>query len=316
MVTTPPSMAQHTKSSSPGLPSLSDLLVERMPQPTSRGKVIAVPVEATVGLANARSLLQLFHRDKQDNTKNSYETVHTELPSGNQGSTDKGIKEKVEKSRKKLDKSEHARPRRKSKSHLTSETSVDTVIADSVANDEGLIDTGRKTQKKKPRKDEQTKIKKAKVIKPWSSFSNPKRPRKACIEDLLGTAITRRDSEANINGAENTSAAHNEQDLGLVEASKRRRDWTPARDTSKALSLVNESEAAWSALIPCESPLLVESPTGGLLKRLGEYGFGGADEAAGLKPHPQRDLIGQAATKKRKTDVRLWFADDILLTAC
>ncbi len=143
MVTTPPSMAQHTKSSSPGLPSLSDLLVERMPQPTSRGKVIAVPVEATVGLANARSLLQLFYRDKQDDTKNSYETVHTDLPSGNQGSTDKGIKEKVEKSRKKLDKSEHARPRRKSKSYLTSETSVDTVIADSVANDEGVIDTGR-----------------------------------------------------------------------------------------------------------------------------------------------------------------------------
>ncbi|KAL8919318.1 MAG: hypothetical protein Q9172_005039 [Xanthocarpia lactea] len=303
MVKTPPSMAQHTKSSSPGLPSLSDLLVERMPQPTSRSKVITVPVEATVGLANAKSLLQLFHRDKQDNTQPSYETVHTELPSSNQGSTDKGIKEKVEKSRKKLDKSEYARPRRKSKSHLISETSVDTVIANSVPNDEGLIDTGRKEQNKKPKKDEQTKIKKAKVIKPRSSLSNPKRPKKACVEDILGTAITRCDIGANIDGAENTSAAHNEQDLGLIEALKRRRDWTPARDTSKALTLVNESETAWSALIPCESPSLVESPTGGLLKRLGEYGFGGADQAAGLRPHPHRDLVGQAATKKRKLDL-------------
>ncbi|KAL8859130.1 MAG: hypothetical protein Q9178_004393 [Gyalolechia marmorata] len=302
MVATPPSMAQHTKSSSPGLPSLSDLLVESMPQPTSGSKVTAVPAEATVGLANARSLLQLFHRDKQDNTQPSHETVHTKLPSSNQGSTDKGIKEKVEKSRKELDRSEHARARRKSKSHLTSKTSVDTVIADGVAN-EGLINTRRKTPNRKPRKDGQTKIKKTKVIKPWSSFSNPKRPKKASIEDILGTAITRYDIEANISGAENTSAAHNEQDLGLVEASKRRRDWTPARDTLKALSLVDQSEAAWSALIPCESPSLVESPTGGLLKRLGEYGFGGADQAAGLGPHPQRGLIGQAATKKRKLDL-------------
>ncbi|KAL8785177.1 MAG: hypothetical protein Q9213_003524 [Squamulea squamosa] len=259
-----------------------------MLRPKGRCKLTANPCDAAVGFTTARNLLQPTPIS-QEAPQPSFEIVHSGITANHQKLDNKGISEVAEKSRREAKRSEDARAQRKSKPSTKPRISADAVV---VANDVEGIDFQRKKQTKRPKDDGQTKIKKAKVTKPRSGLNNPKLPRKVCTEEDLGIGHTGCDTETNID-------AH----LGLAEAVKRRRDWTPTKDTVTESNLPAETEAAWSALVPYESPSVVNSPDGGLLKRLGEYGFAKTDHAANTRSYLQSDLIGQAVTKKRKLEL-------------
>ncbi|KAI4245867.1 MAG: hypothetical protein L6R42_010082, partial [Xanthoria sp. 1 TBL-2021] len=225
IATTPPSTAQHAIPSSPGLPSLSEILAEKMPRPPNQNKTIAVP-DTTTDFTSARSLPR-----KEDVTQPLNAQRQLGLAGYNHGLDVGGTKADAEKSRTERNKSEHAKVLRTSKSSSTPKLSGDTVGAENEVNHENMIDSGRKKRMKKPKKDDQTKIMKAKVTKPRSSSNSSKHPKKVCTGSIRAIVDNQCDIEAAIDGEENKSGAYNEPDLGLIEALRRRRDWTPARDT-------------------------------------------------------------------------------------
>ncbi|KAL8769151.1 MAG: hypothetical protein Q9209_004785 [Squamulea sp. 1 TL-2023] len=287
ITTNPSSMIQHAISSSPVLPSLSEIFDERMARPKNRSISVATPCDAAVGFISASNVLQPAPMNYEAPLPSS-ETVRSGLTANHRKLHDKGVSKDAGKSRKEVAKSGDARGQGKSQSSKKSKIPADAVIT---ASDEDGIDPQRKKQTKRPKDDGQTKIKKAKVTKPRSGLNNPKLSRIVCTEENPGIATSGCDME-NI-----------EADLGLTEAVKRRRDWTPTRDTAREPNLPAETEAAWSALVPSEPPSVVNFPDGGLLKRLGEYGYAKADHTVNSRSYPQPDLSGQAITKKRKLDL-------------
>ncbi|KAL8729630.1 MAG: hypothetical protein Q9166_004579 [cf. Caloplaca sp. 2 TL-2023] len=272
-----------------------------MPRLISGSTTVAISTDASVGFSSVKSLLQLSNLREKEIT-DSLKGIVSLDPKGNlQGSNEKVPKATTEKSRKENDRSQQPKHLRKSVTISTSKKPADSVVAEDVANPEKGIDTGRKRKTKKPRIDDQTKIKKAKVTKPSSGSKTSKRPKKT-FEDVPVTVDTECEIEASVSEAEIAPAVQTEPHLGLLEAVKRRRDWTPTKDTSKESDLPSETEVAWSAFIPCEAPPPAQSPRGGFGKRLREFGFTNLDQNADLRPHATRDVRGEAATKKRKLE--------------
>ena len=289
IATTPPSMTQNAIASSPGLPSVSKIIAEKMSRPQNGNEIVAVP-DTTVAFQSV-SLPR-----KKGVTQSSNAQGHLELESNSHGLDVPGINADLEKSRTEQDKSGQAKARRKRKPSSTPKLTGNTVVAKDVIGDENVIDSGRKKRVRKSKKDDQTRITEGKITKPGSSSNHSKRPKKVSTENVRAIVNNQCDIEASLDAEQNYLGAYDDPDLGLIEAlRRRRRDWTPARDTPKEVRRVSEA--------PAESPFIVKSADAGLFRRLGEYGFGGIDEAVVPRPRQLRDLHGQAATKKRKLHV-------------
>lgn len=289
IATTPSSMTQNAIASSPGLPSVSKIIAEKMSRPHNANKITAVP-DSTVALQSGKSLPR-----KEGVTQSSNAPRHSELESNSRGLDVAGTKADVENSRPERGTTGQAKARRKSKPSSTPKLTRDTVVAKDAIGDENVIDSGRKKRVRKSKKDDQTRIREGKITKPGSSSKASKRPKKVCTETVRAIVDHQCDIEPSLDAEENYLGACDDPDLGLIEALRRRRDWTPAKDTPKEVRRVSEA--------PAESPFIVKSADAGLFKRLGEYGFGGADEAIVPRPRQLHDLNGQAATKKRKLHV-------------
>ncbi|KAL9000991.1 MAG: hypothetical protein Q9169_000475 [Polycauliona sp. 2 TL-2023] len=295
---TTPSGAQHAVSSSPGLPSLSDILNERMPRSPDQEKAPDDLGNASFRFTSARSLPR-----NEDLPRLSNAVTRIESTSFNRGSDERDTHADSEKRRVEHGISEHSKTRRRSKLGSTPKSPGDIIIMDNEFHDGNDIESGRKKRTKKPRKDDQTRIMKAKIKKPRSNLKTSKHPKNGNKEGNRAIVDSRRNPEPIINDNSKKSNAYNESDLGLNEAQQRRKDWTPVKDTSKAWSRTSEIEAVCPALLPAgsSSPLMIAD--GVLLKRLGEYGFGGTDQAVFSRPRSPRDLNAQPVTKKHKLNL-------------
>ncbi|KAL8696511.1 MAG: hypothetical protein Q9224_002757 [Gallowayella concinna] len=300
--TTPPRLSQPTLSSSPGLPSLSKL-VGGILQPTRRRAIYS---EASPRFTGAKSVPQPANSTEQNFTHSSNEAPFSEAKNSLQSPAAKTAMTGAEKIRKESEKSDKPNARRKNAVSSKTKKSSDTAVAVGA----GSVESGdvcvENKQPKKPKKNDQTKLKKAKVTKPGSRSITSKRPKKTFVEDLLGTASNECEIDANVLESKTSPVLYNESGLGLVEAVKRRRDWTPAKHMSEDHELSNETEGAWSALIPCGSPSLVRHmDESDFAKRLGEFGFANSGpQAVSLVLPASRDSHGEAAaTKKRKLDL-------------
>ncbi|KAL8808214.1 MAG: hypothetical protein Q9182_000278 [Xanthomendoza sp. 2 TL-2023] len=211
----------------------------------------------------------------------------------------------AEESRKQTETSDKPNSRGKSVARSKTKRSADTAVAVSAGDVESGHVGAEKKQLKNPKKDAQTKLKKAKVTKPGSRSSMSKRPEKKFVEDVIGTANGKCETGANIFEIAESPAVYKEAGLGLVEAVKRRRDWSPAKDMSKDIELSNETEGAWSALVPCSPPSAVTNMhEGEFAKRLGEFGFAtSAPQAVNLVIPALWNPNSESATKKRKLDL-------------
>ena len=268
-----PSKIQHANSSSPGLPSVSEILAERMPQllNQSRDKAEAVPDTIAVGSISAR-------RHPRDDVPQSSDAKPQIAFASNSRVAEKDCVER--------NKLNGVRVRRKSK------PSSKAKLSGNMVNDENGIESGGKKRIKRARKADQTKITKAKVTKPRAGSNSLK---KACTEDF--EAVNSRCTiDAGMDNQRNTSV-YSEPGMGLTDAVPRKKDWTPVRDTSRAT--INDC----SMLVPTGSPYPVKPADVVLLKHLGGYRLGGTNQNVVSRPQPPRDSNGQATTKKRKLDV-------------
>ncbi|KAL8850594.1 MAG: hypothetical protein Q9221_004464 [Calogaya cf. arnoldii] len=271
-----------------------------MPRSLNQSKPIAIPGYSNVGFTSAKSL------SRGEDVKHSLNaTRQLELADNVHGSNKGGTEVDGKKIPIEGGRPETKKVRRKSNWSSTPKVSGDTVVVENGTNDEIRIDSGRGKRIKKQKKDDQTKITKTKIVKPRSSSNTSKHPKKACKETIPGILDPEGDFEPIIE--ENTLGAYKEPGLRLMGALPRRRDWTPARDTSREAGRTNGPEAACSALASVGSPL-IQSADGGMLKRLREYGFGGPDQAEVSKPYPIPDSSREAATKKRKLDLATGIA--------
>ena len=274
VLSSPPSKTQHAISSSPALPSVSEILAERMPCPLnqSRAKVKAVPDTTGVGFTRARRL------PRKDVPQLLGATPQIAFTSNNRVA-DQGCTEGNEPDGMKV--------RRKIKPGSTTKSSGNMV------NDEKSIGSEGKKQIKKPRKGDQTKITKAKVTKPRSGLNTLK---KACTEKSAAVN-SRYTIDASIDNQRHRSVVYGEPDMGSIDAVPRKKDWTPVRDTSRVV--INDC----SMLLPTGSPSPVKPADGVLLKHLGGYRLEGVDQNLVSRPQPPCNSNGQATTKKRKLDV-------------
>ncbi|KAL8820256.1 MAG: hypothetical protein Q9223_001488 [Gallowayella weberi] len=265
-------------------------------QPTGRR---AITSEASPRSTSTNSLLQRVDSPEQKSVYSSKQALFSEPKNSLQNPNTKAAKIGAEKIRKQTEKSDKPNSRGRSVVRPKTRRSAVTATAVSIGDVESGNIGGEEKQLKKPKKDDQTKLKKAKVTKPGSRSSTSKWPEKRFDEDVIGT-----DSRKCETGADSPAVYH-EAGLGLVEAVKRRRNWSPANDMSEDMELLNETEGAWSALIPRESPSLIRSMhEGDFAKRLGEFGVANSvPQAVNLAIPASWNTNSEAATKKRKIDL-------------
>ncbi|KAL8889828.1 MAG: hypothetical protein Q9192_005956 [Flavoplaca navasiana] len=274
VLSSPPSKPQHAMSSSPGLPSVSEILAERIPRPLnqSRAKAKAVPDSTDVDFTSANRL------PRKDVPQSLDATPHIAFTSNNRVAE----KDCIERNE-----PDGVKVRRKMKRGSTTKSSGNMV------NDKNSIGSGAKKRIKKPRKGDQTKITQAKVTKPSSGLNTLK---KAYTEGFAAVN-SRCTIDASIDNQRHTSVVYGEPDMGSIDAVPRRKDWTPVRDTSRVV--INDC----SILLPTGSPSPVKPADGVLLKHLGGYRLVGADQNVVSRPQPPCNSNGQATTKKRKLDL-------------
>ena len=153
-----------------------------------------------------------------------------------------------------------------------------------------------KKRSKQPRKHDQSTIKKTNITKPSTSITGQKRSKAADAEFAL--------EQQRVADGKKPRAAQSECDLGLPEAQKRRKDWTPTKKSVDGAKPLDEVEAAWSALIPCESPS-EKTLDARLGKLVGSFGYADAGNTPVDKTYTSRQLDEEFFKKGRRLDVSL-----------
>lgn len=91
-------------------------------------------------------------------------------------------------------------------------------------------------------------------------------------------------------------------DLGLIEAIKRRKVWTPVKDTLRRTPLEECGTTSRPELSP-EECVNGRSAPSGFDDLLGDYGYARDDNSRMLDSEKNRDTDGQGSTKRRKIEV-------------
>ncbi|KAI4121253.1 MAG: hypothetical protein LQ338_006471 [Usnochroma carphineum] len=302
--TTPLSMSKNTASSSPGLPSPSKLLMGKVSRLARRDTAIPKTNIACFGSTSAPSLLQLAAPNDQ--------TYSTEYGSGYvlKAREIEGFESKDSKSTKK----DHAGGQSKHKieqrqrgpisvTRLKSNASPKSSTAKAGLKDRDESVLSGKKRAKQSKEDGQTKIKKTNVTKPGAATAKSKRCKGKPIVEGTRCGGPERVEQADIRESKNSSDAQSQDGLGLTDALKRKKDWTPIKKTLLDTCPLSGAEAAWSALIPPGSPSNVEIPERGFGKLVGDFGYADASSAGTARTNETRSISGECATKRRKLNL-------------
>ncbi|KAL9593510.1 MAG: hypothetical protein Q9219_007515 [cf. Caloplaca sp. 3 TL-2023] len=293
------SFASHKNvvSSSPGLPSPSQILISK-----SVGENAANPNNKTGSLefTKASSFLRSTKSDQPVSSTTCKPASASKSTSAQQDVTlekDQGKEPEARISRK-------ASSIRKSGPRSTTKTipkfSTARSVNDTSANAAGV----KEKTTKQLRKEDQSTISKARITKPGARRTASKRS-KTAEPKVAGDAPDGRDPPKDqITKAEEASPPRpSKEDLGLAEALKRRREWTPAKKTAHTADRLDEVESAWSALIPYESPPNGRSPGAGFGKFTDGFGYTNIENPIGDKCYASSGLGEETSTKRLKLDV-------------
>ncbi|KAL9010946.1 MAG: hypothetical protein Q9173_004168 [Seirophora scorigena] len=140
-------------------------------------------------------------------------------------------------------------------------------------------------------KDAQTKIGKTSITKPGAGTSGPKRCKGIATGAKTDGGDARSDAEAEQRKEKNSLIANDEHSLGLTEALRRRRDWTPSKETPVALDHVNETGLTWNVSAS------LEVQNGGFTKLVEDFGY----LDAGVHPaKPRKSPVKRDKSLKKK----------------
>ncbi|KAL8722205.1 MAG: hypothetical protein Q9225_001250 [Loekoesia sp. 1 TL-2023] len=303
--TTTLQMSKTAISSSPGLPSPSQILMGKITRPKNGSAAVSVPNDINTGFTSGSSLVQIGSLD---------DGIFPTLSDGNGISKAKNVLEDMDaapprvaekdlKRRQEIGRSGKAKGSRQTGLRPKSKASPDSAAAQVNVNPIEEGSTSRSKNRKKPQKGDQSTIRKTKIIKPGAGTAAQKRSKKidtaAAPEHQDGGCKEQRRVEED----KERQALWTEHGLGLAEALKRRKDWTPTKRIVGEADPLNEVEAAWSGLIPLKSPSSGKPLDAGLGKLVENFRYADADKASLDKKHASRSFNEECLTKRRKLDL-------------
>ena len=215
------------------------------------------------------------------------------------------------------DRSKQQRARAKTSSvtkHLADIVSAAIVVKSSPAG------TVKKASSSKLKEPAQTKIKKGKVtkavdtneaLKDDENLRRKKARKSLSLEEASGSSVGAIEGQKVQNLGEDLHniplsdvgklpSVNTFLPLGLDEATRRRKEWTPVRDTSEGFIILDSVDAR-----PSGAPVaVVQNPASSQFGNLlGGYGFAQANSESTSRPEILRNSSGEALTKRRKLEV-------------
>lgn len=157
---------------------------------------------------------------------------------------------------------------------------------------------------KKPRRkgvikgeEAQTKIKKAKITKPGTA-----REKKATTETSLKkkAKVLAKKSDLPLPVIGNIASTEKPLDLCLVEALRRRRDWTPTEDTVRDIA-GGSSKSIETPSVESQGAKIL--PSTGFGSLVGRFGFAQQNESSAIATGAPRLANGEAIVKRRKVEI-------------
>lgn len=159
-----------------------------------------------------------------------------------------------------------------------------------------------KKRRKKTKGEEQTTIKKTKITKPISVAGKKTilgAVRKNA-EDVKQSVVK---ASANMLDKAVYPVDKEPVDLGLVEAVRRRRAWTPIEDTVHGSSIIKDDSITPCALFHTGECANEETPTSGFENLIANYGYAKNEDGLLSEPENTKDRRGEALSKRRKIEV-------------
>ncbi|KAI9852150.1 MAG: 5'-flap endonuclease, partial [Pleopsidium flavum] len=291
-------------SSSPGLPSPSMLMRTKRPSLVSGSCAAHMPEKAAVGFASAAGLMIA---DSPGLGLDAPIAVLTNKGYGHSGSADKFGPDSREEGKTKPKKwapatvegviaaKKSRTPSKKTKKNAN----MDGVVAHATVLEEfRLPNVEKKPRKPRSKKDKdatQPKIKKGKITKPGTNDGIEKTAIKRKTTPMI-KACTVPDSDPNDFGVLTA-----EQDLGLDEAIRRRKSWTPPKDTSRMAEVSNKDTGSTTESMGAAQESAFEQPAKSFGNLCSSFGY---DQPAqsDFAPQALRNLDGVAMTKRRRIE--------------
>lgn len=314
---TPPSKACAAMSSSPGLPSPSIFFLKGRPQlgTASRGSLIRN--DAVAGFRSASTLLQ--QSQANSTSKFAASPGANSVSKGELGNN--AIREPVADERRiqagPKGKGALADAPRQRKAPAAKKPLAE--IAAAVVIESSPIIVTKKTSSAKVKEPAQTKIKKGKVTKAATAGSKRKdgiKARATEAEDDNGVLARKGSTSSaesdhknelagNVHGpvlreGQNPLSENISVPLGLTEATKRRKAWTPVKDTSDGFTIIDSAEATPVGKYVSTAR---EPQPRNFANLLGDYSLPQPVTTATTKPAITRTSSGEALTKRRKVEV-------------
>ena len=298
--TTPSPTILPDMSSSPALPSPSQLITKRRPSLASGNRLSPVPSGSITSFTRASSLLCRTHSARDD-----VATARTTLDVGVEAIVT--ARQRVPtKSRKvaaqKLPASENTAKRRKVRKNTVTANEED---------QDGVIDGGsigrevivkplkvKRTRAVKDSEPRQTTIERSKITKPSTSVKGVKKDRS---KTKFQNPVTGQDPVGGHEYLDNREVRDEGTDWSLSEAVGRRKDWTPPKDTEVPFNI---EQKPWNISCDIQSKPVRHSEIGNkqFENLLSDYGYAQIQGITGVDRGVSRGANGEALNKRRKLE--------------
>lgn len=283
-------------SSSPDLPSASQVLAKRKEHTVSGSGAKRAPEETVVGFTTAASLLNNDCKSTPERTRpiGHYTAIEIGRPPRDSLAHAESGEGKV------------------GQKHGSSKKLKVTTMRETISQEK--VDVGAKVPQnpesparkrcgKKSTENGQMKINKTKVTKPRSTAKPSNSSKKiSAFKALLGDG----EDFSRILEEQDSKRGEPEENLNLCldEAIRRRQSWTPIKDTPKERSCSEDTEPAITCSLSSSDTTDAPIPlTSGFGNILGRFGIENHVALKSARPTPSRSLSGEALTKKRKLEV-------------
>lgn len=284
----------HAPCSSPGLPSPSQLFMSKAVRPSSGSAAVPIPQDAYVGSTSTSSLSIQKVRNSANarfilKAKELLESLEQKPP------------EPAEKDQNDVVPAYQSRVHKSTcTGKLKSPPKLPVINADAKEKEGGC--SGGKRRRKQSTKDEQTKIQEAKITKPGVATADAKRrkTKATAIDQALEGSDVEHQRKADTE--KDAPASRKEASLGLREALKRRKDWTPRKRPLEHTSQTGETNEIRSIFIPSQSPN-ADFPDVAFGKLALGFSYAGTTCPTVTNINAFRSASGETGTKRRKLDV-------------
>ena len=306
---TPANFKHAALSSSPNLPSPSQLLCSMPSEVASGGRAATIATDAVVGFARASNLLRAA---RLDGAIDSQSTAKRLGLGDRTHSHDKFQRNPMDSKPKKGKENREVPLFKKPKALLKEQSMPKKTLGECAVIPQLNSDTMAigKNAPKKPRKvkgkkesDEQTKIKNTKITKPCSSRSDRElKETKKSVTETPKAKVSETFNTLLPSSEEDAKATEEFRGLCLDKAIPLRRQWTPCKDTVQEPFRENITQSPSSVV---RAGTLGEStlPVARFGQLLGDFGLPKQEAASVLKVDILRENTGEAVLKKRRIEV-------------